>query len=1299
MTKWYKRSKIDKGKGREDNSQEPVSSKSGSPMDLAAKKNYRGSSSKDPSRDAAASSNEFPNQPPPENHQIQAAGAKGLDPAQQQDRPQQMAEGKFKEIHKQHHMFLEHCFKHYNGLMKKMSLERRQIYQSRLNKIKATFPGLFDDNRSQTTSTTKYHLSIKLRLGKDQRGQAEIGVRQFYELTRELLIRDMLHADAYKLIQHIYESHTLWMQTQSCFDLRPENYSPFYSMKDVKNERSINIASTLPNASGIRAITRVLSHFHKYPTEQEVAKLAGHSEHKGTSMHNMQEAFKPFGIDYSYTRQILTIHDIEKVTKCGSPIITRVYKEGIGGSFVVIEKVNWENGEPICTIYDPYYPNNQKIREIPYRKLQLALSDHHLLPTNWQNLSESTPETAVIQQQQDINKKAAEHQAIIAESKNLLAKHSTILQESKQALSKYQQQQSDPQYTEKQEAAKTANARLLEKLREAQRGTTYLDRDETENQTPSITDLEKIKEDLAQHESQYQRIVQESKEFLSTYQSDPQKYAQEPEDLEAKGADLLQQLQEVKTKIDKLPNKEEQKIIIDDTLWQAYVSKPENEGEDYTKQEEIRSSYKHIKNQLWRLCTPEDKAIIQKQKLDRLYGDTINLHKEIARVLNEDTAFTIRMQLQQVLTPEDEIYIPQEKIEASCRKLEEIYQKMTATSQTMPDELPESAHTTKTEIKPLREQIQKIQQAFEESEELLTTFNDFLKPPKYNPYYSMDGVKDLETVNIDSTRRNQCGILTTRRALFLLGIDIQKDATEKIVTELANHSEEKGSTFWEERKAFAHFGIEVSCIHEALTIDDIERITGCGHPITIEIKKEGFPIAHALLIEKVSRNENGDPICTVFDLYDLKIKEIPYGNLEKVSNDRYLVPTNYRELTQCVPGSDEMKLRFMRHLENKVAACRKQYLDISEQSKQALSVLSDSQKYAQEQEAIKTQSDDLLKQLHEIERRIHDLPTEEQDIILDDKLWRKYVSKDKDKDKDKDYTEQELIRSSYKDIKAKLWNSRTSENEVYIQRKKLLLLDKSMQGILQESNSILSNITIDKQENTNLSTTTHQELTESAYTIKTDLEQLCKSIQESTDNLRSKFVEELMNKFEQHISKNYSPYFSSIEDKESINIDSTLPRGSGISAIRRILSLLLDKDTYKKATEKKVAELANYFKANTTFAQKMPKAFKYFNIDYSYTRTILTIGDIQKLTERGHPVLTRVYKEGEGIKGHFVTIEKVSWTQNGEPICTIYDPSDPNNQKIRRIPYRELQLVLSDHHLLPTKWRELVDTHEAQSES
>src|SRR6266550_7867763 len=123
--------------------------------------------------------------------------------------------------------------------------------------------------------------------------------------------------------------------------------------------------------------------------------------------------------------------------------------------------------------------------DIPCSDLLPAFSGYYLIPENWQNLRESAPRTTIIR-----------------ESQNLLDQHQTIYQKSERVLADYQQLRSVPQkYRQKQQETKEAKNFLLEKLHKAQKDLTNPNK--LEAQTSSITDLQKLEEEVAQYKTEY----------------------------------------------------------------------------------------------------------------------------------------------------------------------------------------------------------------------------------------------------------------------------------------------------------------------------------------------------------------------------------------------------------------------------------------------------------------------------------------------------------------------------------------------------------------------------------------------------------------------------------------------------------------------------------------------------------------------------------------------------------------------------------------------------------------------------
>ncbi len=151
------------------------------------------------------------------------------------------------------------------------------------------------------------------------------------------------------------------------------------------------------------------------------------------------------------------------------------------------------------------------------------------------------------------------------------------------------------------------------------------------------------------------------------------------------------------------------------------------------------------------------------------------------------------------------------------------------------------------------------------------------------------------------------------------------------------------------------------------------------------------------------------------------------------------------------------------------------------------------------------------------------------------------------------------------------------------------------------------------------------------------------------------------------------------QDKKRIIIDSTLANPSGNMCIRRVLSGF---DNHP--TEQEVAELVGPFDEKGVPPRELLKALQHYNTGYSYTQAILTIGEIKELTKDGSRVL--IHTRNERNVDCFMVIEKVSGNENDESsILTIYDPSDPKDQRIRNVPYSKLKPFLSGHNLVPPK--------------
>jgi hypothetical protein len=137
-----------------------------------------------------------------------------------------------------------------------------------------------------------------------------------------------------------------------------------------------------------------------------------------------------------------------------------------------------------------------------------------------------------------------------------------------------------------------------------------------------------------------------------------------------------------------------------------------------------------------------------------------------------------------------------------------------------------------------------------------------------------------------------------------LGIDIHADATEEKIAQLVKYPavpKEGGAYSHNIHKAFQHYGfdyISVDTIFDPgkiVTIDDIDRITKQGHVVVTGVCKPNIG-GHFLLIEQVTRTENGDRV-TLYDPYYDEEVTLPYEELEKVLDGTYTLPSEKQRET------------------------------------------------------------------------------------------------------------------------------------------------------------------------------------------------------------------------------------------------------------------------------------------------------------------------------------------------------------------------------------------------------------------
>jgi hypothetical protein len=171
--------------------------------------------------------------------------------------------------------------------------------------------------------------------------------------------------------------------------LRPEKYNPYYPIERVDSWDRFDIDSTLPGPCAIKTTRRGLSKLgidiHSKATEEEVVRLAEYpsiAKRGGVSRNKIFKPYSHYLYDYKYYQGWLTIDEIERITNQGHVIDVGVFKPGIGGHSLLIEKVERRIWSDNCIkFYDPF---NDQLVTLPYKELKKVLTGCYTLPSKRQ---------------------------------------------------------------------------------------------------------------------------------------------------------------------------------------------------------------------------------------------------------------------------------------------------------------------------------------------------------------------------------------------------------------------------------------------------------------------------------------------------------------------------------------------------------------------------------------------------------------------------------------------------------------------------------------------------------------------------------------------------------------------------------------------------------------------------------------------------------------------------------------------------------------------------------------------------
>ena len=211
-------------------------------------------------------------------------------------------------------------------------------------------------------------------------------IRQLYEDTNNILdefkkycerlvtCSKELHKEMETYLKHIKELKELF-----------KDYNPYYSMECVISREDVDIDFTRPMSCGIKTARRGLSKLgidiHSEVTEEKIAELVKYDRIKGVHLRNISQAYQHYGFDYIYKEELVSIDDIENITKHGHDINVRICKPSTEGHFLLIEGVTRAENDYLVTFYDP---NDSKKVALSYKELEKVLTGHYVLPSEEQ---------------------------------------------------------------------------------------------------------------------------------------------------------------------------------------------------------------------------------------------------------------------------------------------------------------------------------------------------------------------------------------------------------------------------------------------------------------------------------------------------------------------------------------------------------------------------------------------------------------------------------------------------------------------------------------------------------------------------------------------------------------------------------------------------------------------------------------------------------------------------------------------------------------------------------------------------
>jgi hypothetical protein len=273
----------------------------------------------------------------------------------------------------------------------------RQYYQAIIyGPMKGYFEEAFESSdrlRVKTaqllTKVGKIQGLVNLDLGcsPESRKKVEKLVKDIQELHKKIDNTNEDYNDFKNLVIELKEVG----KKLDAYIIDPNSYNPYYLIDRVLRKESVDIDKTLPGSCGIKTTRRGLSKLGIDTTKEEVADRF---VYKDALSWESQGAFQHYGFEYTYVTdcktsttignpiiKVVTIEDIDHITKQGHVVEAGVSKPGIGAHYLLIEGVTKTENGYLVTFYDP---NPDELVTLPYKELEKVLMGHYTIPSEEQ---------------------------------------------------------------------------------------------------------------------------------------------------------------------------------------------------------------------------------------------------------------------------------------------------------------------------------------------------------------------------------------------------------------------------------------------------------------------------------------------------------------------------------------------------------------------------------------------------------------------------------------------------------------------------------------------------------------------------------------------------------------------------------------------------------------------------------------------------------------------------------------------------------------------------------------------------